>query len=129
MNAFEFITAPAGLNQHFRDPWWLLGWLAVALVAVRERDRSAGLYLAWPLAAYAAGMLVMSDSRVTGFGWYRITVYPEAYLLAGLAVWQLFRQPQLGWACLVLITGGAAALDGGNDELPELLEVARDVHG
>lgn len=109
MGAFEFITAEAGLNRRFRDPWWLLGWLAVLLVAARSEDRRASLFLAWPLAAYAAGMLVLADSRVSTFGWYRITVYPEAYLLAGLAAWRALREPDLAGVTLLLVTGGAAA--------------------
>jgi hypothetical protein len=83
--------------------------LAVLLVAFRPEDRRASLFLAWPLAAYAAGMLVLADARVSAFGWYRITVYPEAYLLASLAVWRAVRAPDLAGTALVLATGGAAA--------------------
>ncbi len=113
MGAFEFITAPAGLNRHFRDPWWLLGWLAL-LWAMRGDDErlSARIGVALPVVIYAAGMLVMADSRVASFGWYRVTVYPLVYLLAAVLMWRLLREPGLIELILVLSTGAAVALSG-----------------
>jgi len=109
MGAFEFIVEPAGLNRRFRDPWWLLGWIAIGAILWPRRRTMAADLVAWPVVAYAAAMLVMTDQRVAFFGWYRIAVYPLVYLAAGYLVWRAAAAPNPGNVLLVLITGGAAA--------------------
>ena len=107
--AIDFIADPAGLNRRAHDGWWLLGWMAVGLLLVRDRLSPAQALLAWPAVAYAAAMLVMTDERVTTFGWYRIAVYPVLYLAAGwLAQALLRRRPSPVATIAVLITGGTS---------------------
>jgi 4-amino-4-deoxy-L-arabinose transferase-like glycosyltransferase len=110
MGAFEFIIEPAGLSRRFSDPWWLLGWVGIgAMIATRLSARNRVRFVAWPVIAYAATMLVMADVRVAYFGWYRITIYPLVYLAAGYLVWRAIAAPNPALVTLVLITGGAAA--------------------
>ena len=107
--AIDFIADPAGLNRRARDGWWLLGWMAVGLLLVRDRLSPAQLLLAWPAVAYAAAMLVMTDERVTAFGWYRIAVYPLLYLAAAWLTQSLLRRrPSPVATIAVLITGGTS---------------------
>ncbi|GAC1659049.1 MAG: hypothetical protein NVS9B1_20360 [Candidatus Dormibacteraceae bacterium] len=108
-NAWEFIAAPAGLVNRFRDAWWLLGWLGIGALLAGSR-RSPRLHLiAWPAIAYAATMLVMTDQRVMAFGWYRITIYPLVYMAAAWLLWLLYRRASPGLAIAVLMLGGATA--------------------
>lgn len=111
MGAFDFITSPAGLNRHFRDPWWLLGWLGIAFALSRTTGNRLGLYAAAPLLVYAATILFLADNRVAAFGWYRIAVYPPAYVLAALVLVTAAERREFLTAMLVLITGGAAAAE------------------
>jgi hypothetical protein len=118
MSGFEFVTAWAGINRTLRDGWWLLGWLGIAALAVRE-GRSRSLFLAWPAIAYAAVIAVLSgESEVVWYGWYRIIVYPEVYLAAGWVAWEAVQRRSLPLAGLVLLFGGATATNwwlGGPD--------------
>jgi 4-amino-4-deoxy-L-arabinose transferase-like glycosyltransferase len=109
MGAFEFITAPAGVNARLRDGWWLLGWIAIAaLVAGRAPARK--WLLAWPALAYLVAILVLADERVTArYGWYHIAVYPEIYLAAGFIAWRAISQPDAPSLALLLALGGATA--------------------
>jgi 4-amino-4-deoxy-L-arabinose transferase-like glycosyltransferase len=109
MGAFEFIVEPEGLNRRFRDPWWLLGWIGIGAILWQRRRTMAADLIGWPVVAYAAAMLVMTDQRVAFFGWYRIAVYPLVYLAAGYLVWRVATAPNPWNVTLLLITGGAAA--------------------
>jgi hypothetical protein len=109
MSGFEFVTAWAGINRSLRDGWWLLGWFGLAAMVMRGR-RPWELFLAWPVVAYAAVMLVLSgESEVAQYGWYRIIVYPEVYLAAGWLAWEALRRRSLTLLGLLLVLGGATA--------------------
>ncbi len=109
MGAFEFITAPAGVNSRLRDGWWLLGWIAVAALLVGRSSPRQWL-LAWPAIAYLVGILVLADERVTArYGWYHLAVYPEVYLAAGYLTWRAISRPDVPSLALVLALGGATA--------------------
>jgi len=109
MGAFEFITAPAGVNARLRDGWWLLGWIgAGSLLLGRSTPRK--WLLAWPAIAYLAGILVLADERVTArYGWYHIAVYPEIYLAAGFVAWRAISRVDVPGLALTLALGGATA--------------------
>lgn len=109
LSAFNFITSPAGVNRSLHDGWWLLGWIGLALLATRGRRR-CDLFLIWPVAAYAATMLLLAnESQVAQYGWYRVIVYPELYLAAGWLAWEAISRRSLGLATLLLALGGATA--------------------
>jgi Dolichyl-phosphate-mannose-protein mannosyltransferase len=109
MSAFDFVTAPAGLNRRLRDGWWLLGWIGLGLLAARRLGRR-DLFLVWPAAAYAATMLVLAgEKEVEQYGWYRVIVYPELYLAAGWLAWEAVRRRSLPLLTLLLALGGATA--------------------
>jgi hypothetical protein len=109
MSAYDFIAGATGINRRLRDGWWILGWIGVGLLAaVRHRRRE--LFLVWPVAAYAATMLVMAGERqVEQYGWYKIMIYPEIYLAAGALAWMAARRPSVAGLTLVLALGGATA--------------------
>jgi len=109
MSAFDFISAPAGINRRLRDGWWLLGWIGLGLMAARNNWRRQ-LFGVWPAVAYAATMLVLAGERqVEQYGWYREIIYPEVYLGAGWVAAQVVRRQSLGLLGLTLVLGGATA--------------------
>jgi len=109
MSAFDFISAPAGINRRLRDGWWLLGWIGLGLMAARDNWRRQ-LFGVWPAVAYAATMLVLAGERqVEQYGWYRQIIYPEVYLGAGWVAAQVLRRHSLGLLGLTLALGGATA--------------------
>lgn len=109
MSAYDFISAPAGINRRLRDGWWLLGWIGLGLIAARS-DWRRQLFGVWPAAAYAATILVVAGERqVEQYGWYRQIVYPEVYLAAGWVVAYAVRRQSLGLLTLTLVLGGATA--------------------
>jgi hypothetical protein len=109
MSAFDFITAPSGLNRRMRDGWWLLGWIGLGLLAARRLGRR-DLFLVWPPAAYAVTMLVLAgEKEVEQYGWYRIIVYPELYMAAGWLAWEAVRRRSLPLLTILLALGGATA--------------------
>jgi len=109
MSAFDFVTAPAGLNRRLRDGWWLLGWIGLGLLAARRLGRRE-LFLVWPAAAYALTMLVLAgEKEVEQYGWYRVIVYPELYLAAGWLAWEAVRRRSLPLLSALLALGGATA--------------------
>ena len=109
MSAYDFITWSSGVNRRLEDPWWILGWIGLgAWMATRRGDRE--LFLAWPVAAYAAAMLVMAGELQTQqYGWYKLIVYPEVYLAAGYLIWSALAAPTLSRLTVLLVLGGAAA--------------------
>lgn len=123
LSGYEFITSPAGFSDavQLHDGWWLLGWLALALVASLGRARGADLLLAWPLACFAITIMLMADAgNAYRYGWYRFAVYPLAYLAAADLVVSTIRRPTLvRLALLVTVPGAAAtlALSGGGGGL------------
>jgi len=109
MSAFDFVTAPAGLNRRLRDGWWLVGWIGMGLLAARRLGRRE-LFLVWPAAAYALTMLVLAgEKEVEQYGWYRVIVYPELYLAAGWLAWEAVRRRSLPLLAALLALGGATA--------------------
>jgi len=109
MSAFDFITAPTGVNRRLRDGWWILGWIAIGLLAL-GRIKRRELYLVWPAAAYAAAMLVIAGERqIEQYGWYKLMVYPEIYVAAGWLAWEAVSRRSLGLLTLLLALGGATA--------------------
>ncbi|HYW26680.1 MAG TPA: glycosyltransferase family 39 protein [Terriglobales bacterium] len=118
MSAFDFITAPSGLNRRLRDGWWLLGWIGLGLLAARRLGRRE-LFLIWPAAAYTVTMLVLAgEKEVEQYGWYRVIVYPELYLAAGWLAWEAVRRRSLPLLTILLALGGATATNwwlGGAD--------------
>jgi 4-amino-4-deoxy-L-arabinose transferase-like glycosyltransferase len=118
LSAFDFVTAPSGLNRRLRDGWWLLGWIGLGLLAARRLGRRE-LFLVWPAAAYAATMLVLAgEKEVEQYGWYRVIVYPELYLAAGWLAWEAVRRRSLPLLTVLLALGGATATNwwlGGAD--------------
>jgi hypothetical protein len=112
LSGYEFISSPAGFSDsaQLHDGWWLLGWLALVVVASARRGRRADVLLAWPLAAFAITVMLVADAGVVNrYGWYRFAVYPLAYLLAADAVVTTVLRPTLIRAVLVLAVPGAAA--------------------
>src|SRR5262249_2832896 len=109
MSAFDFISAPAGINRRLRDGWWLLGWIGLGLMAARNNWRRQ-LFGVWPAVAFAATMLVLAGERqVEQYGWYRQIIYPEVYLGAGRVGALAVRRQSLGLLGLTLVLGGATA--------------------
>jgi 4-amino-4-deoxy-L-arabinose transferase-like glycosyltransferase len=109
MSAYDFLTAPAGLNRRLRDGWWLLGWIGLGLLAARRLGRRE-LFLVWPAAAYAMVMLALAgEKEVEQYGWYRVIVYPEVYLAAGWLAWEAVRRRSVPLLTLLLALGGATA--------------------
>lgn len=109
MSAFDFISAPAGINRRLRDGWWLLGWIGLGLMAARDNWRRQ-LFGVWPAVAFAATVLVIAGERqVEQYGWYRQIIYPEVYLGAGWVAAQAIRRQSLGLLGLMLVLGGATA--------------------
>ena len=112
LSGYQFISSPSGFSDsaHLHDGWWLLGWLALAVIAVSRRARRADLLLAWPLAAFAVTIMLVADPSLVGrYGWYRFAVYPLAYLLAADMVVTTVWRPSLIRSVLVLAVPGAAA--------------------
>ena len=120
MPAFDLITAPAGVNRELRDGWWVLGWIGVGLLAAGARHRRE-LFLVWPVAAYLATMAVLIGGwQAQQYGWLRMIVYPEVYLAAGWLTWEAISRRSLGLMTLVLVLGGATAMEwwpGGTNNL------------
>lgn len=109
MAAYDFVTAPAGMNRRLRDGWWLLGWIGLGLLAAGRLGRRE-LFLVWPVAAYAMTMLVLAgEKEVEQYGWYRVIVYPELYLAAGWLAWEAVKRRSLALLTLLLALGGATA--------------------
>jgi hypothetical protein len=109
LSAFDFITAPTGVNRRVRDGWWILGWIALGLLALGRLKRRE-LYLVWPAAAYAVAMLIMAGQRqIQQYGWYKVMVYPEIYIAAGWLTWEAVSRRSLGLLTLLLGLGGATA--------------------
>ncbi|MGD0832845.1 MAG: glycosyltransferase family 39 protein [Candidatus Dormibacteria bacterium] len=81
------LRASLGFFVPLHDPFWYVGLLAVAAVAVFWWDRRAA-FLVVPVAVYSAVMAATGPDRtgelVYDAGWYRITVYP--LLFAAIAV-------------------------------------------
>jgi 4-amino-4-deoxy-L-arabinose transferase-like glycosyltransferase len=131
LSGYDFISSPAGFSDAVRlhDGWWLLGWLALALVASLRRARGADLLLAWPLACFAITIMLMADvGNAYRYGWYRFTVYPLAYLVAAdLVVSTILRPTLVQVALLVTVPGASATLallgGGGGLNLALLLEL------
>jgi 4-amino-4-deoxy-L-arabinose transferase-like glycosyltransferase len=112
LSGYEFIVSPAGFSDavQLHDGWWLLGWLAVALVASLGRARGADLLLAWPLTCFAITIMLMADvGNAYRYGWYRLAVYPLAYLAAADLVVSTIRRPTLVQVALVVTVPGATA--------------------
>lgn len=110
MSAWEFVAAPAGVNRHLRDGWWLLGWLGIGGLLARGARARTQMLLAWPVLAFSAALLVLADERVISqYGWYREAVYPLVYLAAGGLAWQAVVRPALGRVAALLVLGGASA--------------------
>jgi hypothetical protein len=109
MSAFDFITAPTGVNRTLRDGWWILGWIGLGMLAL-GRLRRRELYLVWPAAAYAVVMLLMAGEKlIEHYGWYKVMVYPEIYVAAGWLTWEAVSRRSLGLLTLLLALGGATA--------------------
>ena len=109
LSAFDFITAPTGVNRRLRDGWWILGWVGIGLLAL-GRTRRRELYLVWPAAAYAAAMLAMAgEKQIEQYGWYKVMVYPEVYVAAGWLAWEAVSRRSLALLTLLLALGGATA--------------------
>lgn len=108
-SAYDFITWSSGANRRLEDGWWVLGWIGVGAWLLARRGRRE-LLLAWPVAAYAATILVMAGERQSEqYGWYKVILYPEVYLAAGYLVWLAMVAPTLSRLAIVLVLGGAAA--------------------
>jgi hypothetical protein len=120
MSGFDFITAMAGVNRRLRDGWWILGWIALAGLAVARRGRRWDLFLVWPAAAYATAMLVLAgEKQAEQYGWYRVIIYPEIYLAAGWLAWEAIQRRSLALMTLLVVLGGATATNwwlGGPDD-------------
>jgi 4-amino-4-deoxy-L-arabinose transferase-like glycosyltransferase len=132
LSGYEYIVSPAGFSDSVRlhDGWWLLGWLALVLIAFVRRARRADLLLAWPIAAYALAVMLISDMNVAGrYGWYRFAIYPLVYLVAADLVAAAVARPALVRGVLVIAIPGAAATlawvgSAGAWNPPLLLELA-----
>ncbi|MFN2466170.1 MAG: glycosyltransferase family 39 protein [Candidatus Dormibacteria bacterium] len=112
LGVYHFIVSPAGPGgaiQQLRDGWWLLGWLAVAVAALSGGDRRVEL-LAWPVIGYAVVIMLFAE-HVSYYGWFRVSVYPLVYLLAGWFTWRAAREPSAFGLLLVACVGGATALN------------------
>lgn len=115
----EFIAAPAGpsgVNHHLRDGWWLLGWLGLGWLLTRGRDIRTQL-LVWPALGYGLVMMVFGE-RLQDYGWFRLTLYPIVYAMAGWIAWEAVRRPSatalLAVLALGTTTATSALLQGGN---------------
>lgn len=109
MSAYDFITWSSGANRRLQDPWWILGWIGVGTIMASRRGLRE-LLLAWPVAAYAAAVLIMAGELQTQqYGWYKVIVYPQLYLAAGYLVWAGLAAPSLSRLTMLLVLGGAAA--------------------
>jgi hypothetical protein len=105
LGVYQFIAAPAGpagANQTLRDGWWLLGWLGVALAAF-QRERRLDL-LGWPIVGYAVVIMLFAE-HISYYGWFRITIYPLVYLVAGGLAWRAIRD-RSALGLLLLLTVG-----------------------
>ena len=88
----RFITNTTGFDgQQAFDGWWLLGWLGLAELLGRRRGNFDLLVV--PCVVYLILMLGTAANYSSGYGWYRLTIMPLIYLLAGrflwLAAWEL----------------------------------------
>lgn len=109
MTGFDFINSVAGVNHRLRDGWWLLGWIGLGALSLRQ-ERRAALFLALPAVAYAATMMLLAGEQNTQqYGWYKWLVYPEVYLAAGWLAWEAVRRRSPALALLLLVTGWATA--------------------
>lgn len=101
--ALRFITNTTGFDgQQAFDGWWLLGWLGLAEVISRRRGNFDLLVV--PCVVYLILLLGTAASYSSGYGWYRLSIMPLVYLLAGRFLWQAVWE--LSWARLAV----AAAL-------------------
>lgn len=110
LGVYQFISAPAGpagANQQLRDGWWLLGWLALVLVTAFSGDRRMDL-IGWPILGYAVVIMLLAE-HVSYYGWFRLTVYPLVYLLAGWLAWRAVREPN-ALGILLFVTIGSASV-------------------
>lgn len=110
MGVYEFIAAPAGPSgavRHLRDGWWLLGWVMVGWLITRTRDLRHDLLL-WPVLGYALVIMLFAEG-VQDYGWFRLTVYPLLYALAGVVVWEAIVRPSATALLAALTLGGATA--------------------
>jgi 4-amino-4-deoxy-L-arabinose transferase-like glycosyltransferase len=109
LTAIAFFADPTGVNRSLHDGWWLLGWLGLGVCAL-VGGRRQRLFLVWPAAAYAATILILAGTKQTAqYGWYKVIVYPELYLAAGILAWTALRRSSLGLLTLLLVLGGATA--------------------
>ena len=112
MGGYQTLIAQAGINRGLSDWWWLLGLLAIGALAFGNGEDAGKAFVAWPVAAYAATLLLMADPRVIPvYGWYRITIYPLVYLAAGHACAKTVSRPTASRLILLMATGGAATLN------------------
>ena len=110
LGVYQFISAPAGpsgANQQLRDGWWLLGWLALVLVTAFRGERRIDL-VAWPILGYAVVIMLLAE-HVSVYGWFRVTVYPLVYLLAGWLAWRAVSEPS-AISLLLFVTVGSASV-------------------
>jgi 4-amino-4-deoxy-L-arabinose transferase-like glycosyltransferase len=111
-SVFTYIGGAVGINYPLHDGWWLLGWIALAAVILRSRDDVA-VFLGWPVLTYALAMMVMADPHlVEMYGWYRITLYPFIYLLAGILVWRSIESASVPGVALTIAVAGGVATNG-----------------
>lgn len=111
-SVFTFIGSGVGINYPAHDGWWLLGWLALSALILRRRSDAAVL-IAWPVVTYAVAMMVMADPHlVEQYGWYRITVYPLIYLLAGMFIWRSIKLASFPGIALTIAVAGGVATNG-----------------
>ena len=106
--AYEFISAASGLGRAARDGFWVLGWMGLAVLLSRSESRPRAL-LAWPVLVYAGTVMLLAED-VANYGWFRITVYPVVYGLAGVVAWRTLVRPSAPQLLLVLLLGGATAI-------------------
>lgn len=109
---YQFIAAPAGpggADQRLRDGWWLLGWLMVGAAAMAKRRERLEL-LVWPIVGYTVVIMTFAE-HVSYYGWFRVTVYPLIYLLAGWFAWKVVRTPSAPGLLLLLTLGMATSIN------------------
>jgi hypothetical protein len=99
--AWEFLgslRASLGDFVPLHDPFWYVGLLAVAAVALFWWDRRADLIVV-PVAVYVAVMAATGPDRtgelVYDAGWYRITVYPLLFAAVAVIVSRLWETRRL----------------------------------